>query len=67
LFKVHVNEQVKAMEQNTYIGAQKREARYEFTPTHNAKELIVFVHGFMGFMDWGAWHLVRDFYVHGVF
>ena len=50
------------MEQNTYIGAQKREARYEFTPTHNAKELIVFVHGFMGFMDWGAWHLVRDFY-----
>ena len=51
------------MEQNTYIGAQQRKARYEFTPTDHAKELIVFVHGFMGFMDWGAWHLVRDFYV----
>lgn len=50
------------MEQNTYIGAQQRVARYEFTPTANSKELIVFVHGFMGFMDWGAWHLVRDYF-----
>lgn len=50
------------MERNTYIGAQQRAALYELTPTAHAKELIVFVHGFMGFMDWGAWHLVRDFY-----
>ncbi len=50
------------MERNTYIGAQQRTALYELTQTENAQELIVFVHGFMGFMDWGAWHLVRDFY-----
>jgi len=50
------------MEQKTYLGAQQRAALYEFTPTEHAKELIVFVHGFMGFMDWGAWHLVRDFF-----
>ncbi|MEN9993929.1 MAG: hypothetical protein RL762_586 [Bacteroidota bacterium] len=47
---------------NTYIGAQQHAALYELTPTADAKELIVFVHGFMGFMDWGAWHLVRDFF-----
>jgi pimeloyl-ACP methyl ester carboxylesterase len=50
------------MQQNTYIGAQQREARYALTQTDHAKELIVFVHGFMGFMDWGAWHLVHDFF-----
>lgn len=50
------------MEQNTYIGTQQRVALYEFTPAANSRELIVFVHGFMGFMDWGAWHLVRDYF-----
>ncbi len=25
-------------------------------------ELVVFVHGFMGFKDWGAWHLVQQFF-----
>lgn len=50
------------MERNTYIGSQQRAALYELTQTDTAQELIVFVHGFMGFMDWGAWHLVRDFY-----
>lgn len=46
----------------TYSGAEGRESLYElsFEPSH--QELIVFVHGFMGFMDWGAWHLVRDFF-----
>jgi hypothetical protein len=63
LFRVHVSDQAKVMKQNTYIGAQQRKARYALTQTDHAKELIVFVHGFMGFMDWGAWHLVRDFYV----
>lgn len=47
----------------TYSGAEGRESLYElsFEPSH--QELIVFIHGFMGFMDWGAWHLVRDFFV----
>lgn len=62
LFRVHVDDQFKAMEQNTYIGAHERKARYAFTPTEPAKELIVFVHGFMGFMDWGAWHLVSAYF-----
>lgn len=50
------------MERNIYFGAQQREALYELTRAKDATALIVFVHGFMGFMDWGAWHLVRDFY-----
>lgn len=50
------------IQRHTYSGAEGRESLYElcFEPSH--QELIVFVHGFMGFMDWGAWHLVRDFF-----
>ncbi|MDP4868424.1 MAG: alpha/beta hydrolase [Crocinitomicaceae bacterium] len=50
------------MDKKTYLGAQNRPALFELSPADNATELIVFVHGFMGFMDWGAWHLVRDFF-----
>ncbi len=28
------------------------------------EELVIFVHGFMGFKDWGAWHLVQDYFVN---
>ncbi|MEY3728228.1 MAG: hypothetical protein RL137_1795 [Bacteroidota bacterium] len=62
LYKVHVNDQVKTMEKNIFIGAQQRRALYTLTQRDHAKELIVFIHGFMGFMDWGAWHLVQDYF-----
>ena len=62
LYKVHVNDQVKTMEKNIFIGAQQRRALYALTQREHAKELIVFIHGFMGFMDWGAWHLVQDYF-----
>jgi hypothetical protein len=61
-YKVHVNFQVKNMKQNIYVGAQQRTARYELTQTSSSSELILFIHGFMGFMDWGAWHLVRNYF-----
>lgn len=46
-----------------YIGAQSKESLYELVQKEDSKELIVFVHGFMGFMDWGAWHLVSEFFI----
>lgn len=48
-----------------YKGAQHKESLYELFQNENNKELVVFIHGFMGFMDWGAWHLVANyFYAH---
>ncbi|MFM6946835.1 MAG: alpha/beta hydrolase family protein [Flavobacteriales bacterium] len=45
-----------------YSGAQHKESLYELVQHEHHKELIVFIHGFMGFMDWGAWHLVSSFF-----
>lgn len=50
------------IQRQTFTGANGRESLYELSQETENKELIVFVHGFMGFMDWGAWHLVRDFF-----
>lgn len=48
-----------------YVGAANKESLYELRQHEKSAELIVFIHGFMGFMDWGAWHLVADyFYAH---
>src|ERR1700761_8701281 len=33
---------------------------------HKHAPLIIFVHGFKGFKDWGAYHLMADYFVqHG--
>jgi len=50
------------IERNIYNGAEGRQSLYEWSANAQHQELILFVHGFMGFMDWGAWHLVRNFF-----
>lgn len=33
----------------------------------NSQNLVIFCHGYKGYKDWGAWHLVADyFYEHGI-
>jgi pimeloyl-ACP methyl ester carboxylesterase len=54
-------------QRHTYTGANGRKSLYELTTSPAHQELIVFVHGFMGFMEWGAWHLVRDFFTNAGF
>lgn len=46
-----------------YIGSNNRESLVDLTipPCFNGK-LIVFIHGYMGYKDWGCWHLVEKFY-----
>lgn len=50
-----------------YVGAKGRSSLFDLEiPKNNQGEIIVFVHGFMGFKDWGAWNLVQQFFVsHG--
>ena len=54
-------------QRHTYTGANGRKSLYELTSSPAHQELVVFVHGFMGFMDWGAWHLVGDFFTNAGF
>lgn len=44
----------------TYIGINGREALYDLFLTEHPleKPLIVFVHGYMGYKDWGVWNLM---------
>lgn len=47
-----------------YKGADGRESLYDlFQPEDWQGDLILFVHGFMGFKDWGAWNLVAAYFV----
>ena len=48
-----------------YVGSVNRESLFDLSiPIHSNGQLIIFVHGFMGFKDWGAWHLVQDFFTN---
>lgn len=46
-----------------YVGSAGRQSLIDLEIPENFNgELLVFVHGFMGFKDWGAWHLVQRFF-----
>ena len=47
-----------------YRGANNKEALYDFyLPENQPENIIIFNHGFMGFKDWGAWHLVAKYFL----
>ncbi len=51
-----------------YVGADGRESLYDLTiPKNWNGRLVLFIHGYMGFKDWGCWDLVGDFYVDNSF
>jgi len=48
---------------SVYQGSNGRSSLIDLEIPENFNgELILFVHGFMGFKDWGAWHLVQQFF-----
>ena len=48
---------------STYTGSAGRQSLIDLEiPEIFNGELVVFVHGFMGFKDWGAWNLVQQFF-----
>lgn len=46
----------------TYIGINGRKGLYDLFLTEYPleKPLIIFVHGYMGYKDWGAWNLMAE-------
>lgn len=52
------------LKNSTYIGSLDRKSLFDLEiPSKWNREMLIFVHGFMGFKDWGAWHLVQDYFV----
>jgi pimeloyl-ACP methyl ester carboxylesterase len=51
--------------QETYPGSAGREALIDLhIPENFNHKLVVFVHGYMGFKDWGAWNLMEAYFVN---
>lgn len=47
-----------------YVGSAGREALIDLhIPDKFNHKILVFVHGYMGFKDWGAWNLMQDYFV----
>ncbi len=49
----------------TYIGANGRESLIDFQEPDslNYKNIVLFIHGYKGYKDWGAWNLVQKYFV----
>jgi alpha-beta hydrolase superfamily lysophospholipase len=51
-------------ENTTFVGADGKLSLIDLTiPESFSGKLVVFIHGFMGFKDWGAWNLVQDYFL----
>lgn len=47
-----------------YIGSGNKKAVYDLClPESAPKGIIIFLHGFMGYKDWGCWNLVQTYFV----
>jgi pimeloyl-ACP methyl ester carboxylesterase len=47
-----------------YVGSAGREALIDLhIPDKFNHKILVFVHGYMGFKDWGAWNLMQAYFV----
>lgn len=48
-----------------YKGANGRESQIDFQApdSYEYSDIVVFIHGYKGYKDWGAWHLVQDYFV----
>jgi len=47
-----------------YTGSAGRKSLYDLEiPENFNKKLIVFIHGYMGYKDWGCWELAQRFFV----
>lgn len=51
------------LENSVYYGSNGRASLIDFKmPVNFNGKLILFLHGYMGFKDWGAWNLVESYF-----
>ena len=47
-----------------FFGAEGKKSLIDLTiPSHFNGSIILFMHGFMGYKDWGCWNLVENYFV----
>lgn len=46
-----------------YKGSDGRQSLFDCVIPQDATAVVIFVHGYKGFKDWGCWNLVQDFFV----
>ena len=52
------------IENDIYTGALGRKNLIDLEIPENFNgEVVLFIHGFMGFKDWGAWNLVQEYFI----
>ncbi len=51
----------------TYIGSNNRLSVYDLTIPKKPKALVIFIHGYKGYKDWGAWNLVEKEFINNEF
>lgn len=52
-----------SLKNKIYVGANGRNSVYDIEiPDDWNNKLIVFIHGYMGYKDWGCWNLVSDYF-----
>jgi uncharacterized protein len=56
------------MNNHIFKGAAGRNTLMDIElPTGNCKDLVLFIHGYKGYKDWGAWNLVQGQFInHGI-
>lgn len=53
-----------SLKNQLYQGSNNRKALFDLEiPSNFNQKLILFVHGYMGFKDWGAWGLMQHYFV----
>ena len=51
------------MNNKIYTGASNKQSLYDISiPAQWNNKIIIFIHGYMGYKDWGCWNLVSDFF-----
>jgi pimeloyl-ACP methyl ester carboxylesterase len=53
-----------SIKNEVYQGAMNKSSLFDLeTPADWNGKLIVFIHGYMGYKDWGCWNLVQSYFV----
>jgi pimeloyl-ACP methyl ester carboxylesterase len=49
---------------DVYIGYNNRKSLIDIQlPENYSGQLVIFIHGFMGYMDWGCWRLMQTYFL----
>ena len=50
-----------------YEGSDNRKSLYDAEIPKNPEAAVIFIHGYKGYKDWGAWHVLQDKFVKAGF